>query len=381
MRILKSAVAFVLTFCLLAATVVCAAVVSEEATIGAVLDSESIGAVVEDSTVGATVEAPTVSAQLDEPELSADMSDITVMGASEYSPRLTAPKKSNKYYYSDKNLFYKYGWGMPNCTCYAWGRAYEILKAEPQLCIYSAYLWYDYNKENKIYSYGQEPKLGAIACWVYKEGTAGHVAVVEKITKDTIYYSNSAWGGEEFYVDTSPIDDPTGGWDAWVFQGFIYIGEYSNSEPEEQGDVYRITSDDGVNMRKGAGTSYKTVSAIPCGASVTVTKTKKADGYTWGYTTYMGKCGWFATDFAELVYSNDSENGAIPEQDKREDLMGDADLDGQVTIIDATLYQRILAQLATPTQYQLALGDMDGDSRLSIVDVTTLRCILAGLEK
>lgn len=381
MRILKSALAFVLTFCLLAATVVCAAVVSEEATIGAVLDSESIGAVVEDATVSATVEAPTVSAQIDEPEVSADMSDITVMGATQYSPRLTAPKKSNKYYYSDKNTFYKYGWGMPNCTCYAWGRAYEILKTEPQLCIYSAYLWYDYNKENKIYSYGQKPKLGAIACWVYKEGTAGHVAVVEKITKDTIYYSNSAWGGEEFYVDTSPIDDPTGGWDAWVFQGFIYIGEYESSEPQEQGDVYRITSDDGVNMRSGAGTGYKTVSAIPSGASVTVIKTKKADGYTWGYTTYMGKSGWFATDFAELIYSNDSEDAAIPEQDKRDDLLGDADLDGQLSIVDATLYQRILAQLDTPTQYQLALGDMDGDSTLSIVDVTTLRCILAGLKK
>lgn len=381
MRILKSALAFVLTFCLLAATVVCAAVVSEEATVGAVSDSESIGAVVEDATVGATVEAPTVSAQIDEPEVSADMSDITVMGATQYSPRLTAPKKSNKYYYSDKNTFYKYGWGMPNCTCYAWGRAYEILKTEPQLCIYSAYLWYDYNKENKIYSYGQKPKLGAIACWVYKEGTAGHVAVVEKITKDTIYYSNSAWGGEEFYVDTSPIDDPTGGWDAWVFQGFIYIGEYESSEPQEQGDVYRITSDDGVNMRSGAGTGYKTVSAIPSGASVTVIKTKKADGYTWGYTTYMGKSGWFATDFAELIYSNDSEDAAIPEQDKRDDLLGDADLDGQLSIVDATLYQRILAQLDTPTQYQLALGDMDGDSTLSIVDVTTLRCILAGLKK
>lgn len=379
MRLLKSAVAFVLVFCLLAVTIVCSAVVGDDAVLGAVVEEPSLSAVIEDPSVSAQVEEPSVSAQIEEPSVSAQMPSV-VTGATEYTPRMTAPKKSNKYYYSDKNVFYKYGWGMPNCTCYAWGRAYEILKSEPQLCIYSAYLWYDYNKENKIYSYGQEPKLGAIACWVYKEGTAGHVAVVEKITKDTIYYSNSAWGGEEFYVDTSPIDDPTGGWDAWTFQGFIYIGEYEDTDMDEpQGDVYRITSDNGVNMRSGAGTSYKILSALPCGASVTVTKTKAADGYTWGYTTYLGVSGWFVTDFAELVYNNEDDS-AIPEDEHRSDILGDADLDGELTIIDATLFQQILASIVTPSQYQLALADIDGDSSFSIIDVTKLRRQLAGLE-
>lgn len=371
MRIFKGAVAFLLVFCMLAATVVCAAVVSEET---------QLGVDIEDSTLGAEVEQPSVGADADMGEVKAQAPE-TQLGASVYSPRLTAPEKSNEYYYSDKNVFYKYGWGMPNCTCYAWGRAYEILKKEPQLCIYSAYLWYDYNKENGIYSYGQEPKLGAIACWVYKDGFSGHVAVVEKITKDKIYYSNSAWGGSEFYVDNTPVDDPTGGRETWIFQGFIYIGEYEADEKDEpQGDVYRITSDNGVNMRKGAGTSYKIVSAIPCGESVTVTKTKTAGGYTWGYTTYLEKSGWFVTDFAELVYNNEEDDSTIPEEDTRVDLIGDADLDGVVSVMDATLFQLILSGLVTPTQYQLALGDVDGDNCFSILDATSIRLTLAKLQ-
>ena len=43
-----------------------------------------------------------------------------------FKPRLTAPTTDNRFYYKD-NVFYKSGYGMPNCTCYAWGRFYELL--------------------------------------------------------------------------------------------------------------------------------------------------------------------------------------------------------------------------------------------------------------
>ena len=44
-----------------------------------------------------------------------------IASAASFSPRLSAPSLSNKYYYSDLNAFYKYGYGMPNCTAYAYG--------------------------------------------------------------------------------------------------------------------------------------------------------------------------------------------------------------------------------------------------------------------
>lgn len=302
---------------------------------------------------------------------SSDKVDLKDSGASAYSARLLAPKYSNPYYYSDKNIFYKYGWGMPNCTCYAYGRAYEILEKEPNLCMYSAYLWYDYNKEHKYYAYGQTPKLGAIACWVYSSGTSGHVAVVEKISKTEITFSNSAYGGDEFYTSTAPINDPSNGNSYWHFQGYIYIGEYQSNEKieEPQGDIYRITSDNGVNLRNGAGTSYSVLGGIPYGKELTVTKTQKADGYTWGYTTYCGVSGWFVTDFAKLIYQKEEKK----EEPAPRVLMGDVDNDGYLTVIDATMIQKMLAKIVAPNDLLKQRGDYDGDSVITIMDAVKIQ--------
>ena len=46
------------------------------------------------------------------------------------------------------------------------------------------------------YARGSKPKLGAIACWNHSKG--GHVAVVEIIDGNTVWLSESAWGGAYF---------------------------------------------------------------------------------------------------------------------------------------------------------------------------------------
>lgn len=135
-----------------------------------------------------------------------------------YSPRLSAPDRSNRYYYSD-NVFYNSGYGMPNCTAYAWGRFYEISGSRPKLCTGNAGTWYGYTSDG--YSRGKQPKLGAVIVWT-KPGAAGHVAVVEKVNSDgSIVTSNSAWGGSLFYTQTLyPPSYSCGSY--YVFQGFIY---------------------------------------------------------------------------------------------------------------------------------------------------------------
>ncbi len=384
MRILKSALAFVVMFCTLAATVVCAAVVNDE--FAYVEDSNNDAIVSEDTTI--VFEYPTEN---DDEAVAVNEPVVIDEDGNIYKPRLTAPAKNNPYYYSNKNVFYKHGYGMPNCTCYAWGRAYEILGKEPQLCIYDAHLWYGYNKDNRIYAYGQEPKLGAIACWKYKNYDSGHVAVVEKITDDTVYFSNSAWGGSEFYVNSTPIDEPEKGMN-WIFQGYIYIGEYQ-SGAEEAGDVYRITSDDGVNMRSGAGTSYGVIGALPYNAIVTVTDTKEANGYKWGYGCYNGVCGWFVLDFAELISSSGGDDKPTeppteppteaptepPTQAETEPAyeLGDADLDGEITIIDATHIQLVVARIIEVSDEQFVVCDVDKDGEISIIDSTAVQLIVA----
>lgn len=140
-----------------------------------------------------------------------------------YTPRVNAPDPTDPRYYSDDNIFYAADYGMPNCTCYAWGRAYEITGEKPELSPYDACTWYAYNAENSIYDYGDEPQEGAIACFAYADGGSGHVAVVEEVADDTLLLSNSAYSGAEFYLDTVPADDPSGGREGWIFQGYIYV--------------------------------------------------------------------------------------------------------------------------------------------------------------
>ena len=373
MRFMKRVLAFLVVFCVTAGAVAAAAYAANPKAADPV-DPDTI---MEDASKSYRSSSSVIGRSSNEAP--------AVSGASSYSPRLSAPSYSNAYYYSDKNVFYKYGWGMPNCTCYAWGRAYEILGKEPNLSVYSAYLWYDYNKEHGYYAYGQKPKLGAVACWVYTSGTSGHVAVVEKIENGTITFSNSAWGGDEFYTSTAPVSDPSNGRSSWIVQGYIYIGEYENTATEEKqltsadGDVYRITSDDGVNFRTGAGTSYSVIGAISYGVDLVVTKTERAEGYTWGYTCYQGRYGWFVTDFADLIYRKSSTSTRQAEKPTQRYLIGDTDADGVLSVIDATQIQRVLANYDTPTEYFCTVGDYDGDSVLSVIDAVKIQKHLANV--
>ncbi len=142
-----------------------------------------------------------------------------------FTPRFSAPSTESKYYTTD-NVFYQNGYGMPNCTCYAWGRAYEILGYKPTwLSRWDAYTFYDDNHENFPYGRGQEIRVGAIACWGGNGyGSAGHVAVVEKIYPDgRVTISESSYSGDYFRSDTydsaEDLENAMGG----NFKGYIYL--------------------------------------------------------------------------------------------------------------------------------------------------------------
>ena len=153
--------------------------------------------------------------------------------------RTTAPEESNAYYYSE-NPFYQSGYGLPNCTCYAWGRFYELSGQRPALSLGDAENWYGYSDG---YSRGQIPKLGAVICW--RRGAvgddsdgAGHVAIVEQINADgSIVTSNSAYNSTLFYMQTLTKESGYTWNSAYTFQGFIYnpvnfgSGSYTPPDP------------------------------------------------------------------------------------------------------------------------------------------------------
>ena len=213
MKILIKAVSFLTAFLLLACTITA---------ISAAMYEEPERAI-EETTV--ETQSPTEAATLP-PATEKKLTEVPehLQNEDEYKPRLTSPDADNTRYYSGENPFYAAGYGMPNCTCYAWGRAYEISGERPELSPYDACTWYDYNAENQIYDYGDQPEQGAIACWAYADGGPGHVAVVEQVDGDMVLLSNSAYSGAEFYMDTVPADDPSAGRENWIFQGYIYPG-------------------------------------------------------------------------------------------------------------------------------------------------------------
>ena len=60
-------------------------------------------------------------------------------------------------------------------------------------------------------------------------------------------------------------------------------------------------------------------------------------------------------------------------------LLGDADGDGEVTILDATWIQRVLVGIDAPADFNEAAADVDGDGEMTILDVTYIQRYLVGV--
>lgn len=144
-----------------------------------------------------------------------------------FTQRTEAPTSDNAYYYAN-NPFYASGYGLPNCTCYAWGRFWECQGSggsRPKLSLDNAEDWWGYTSDG--YERGSAPKLGAVICW--SKGAAGndadgagHVEIVEAINDDgTIVTTGSAYNGYLFREKTRSDDGNWSGGD-YIFQGFIY---------------------------------------------------------------------------------------------------------------------------------------------------------------
>lgn len=176
-----------------------------------------------------------------------------------FKPRLNAPSTTNKYYYS-LNPFYQSGYGLPNCTCFAFGRFYEILGKKPTLSLSNAENWWSHKDG---YERGQTPRLGAVGCWRKgKAGAsadgAGHVMVVEQIIGNKVVFSSSAWKGTRFYTKTLTIGSYN--YNGLVFQGFIYNPAVPKTETVSTpsfavGKTYTLQAN--MKVRTGAGTNYR----------------------------------------------------------------------------------------------------------------------------
>ena len=145
-----------------------------------------------------------------------------------FTPRLTKPDRSNKYYNAPNPFEQNWNismWNGGNCTAYAWGRFHEVMGGS--VTDAAGYWLPTYNAEDwwgavKGYETGSTPRLGAVLC--LRDGPysgVGHVAVVEKINADgTIVTSES--GYRSFIWMTKTRKPPYYNSEGYGFQGFIY---------------------------------------------------------------------------------------------------------------------------------------------------------------
>lgn len=146
--------------------------------------------------------------------------------AGEFVPRLNQNGiRGNPYWYSN-NPYYTSGYGLPNCTCYAWGRFWEEAGPEyrPNLSLRDAKRWYE---EDDGYSRSRRAQLGAVACWTNPR--FGHVAIVEEINLNNITISESIDGGAYFRINTIDLNGDYPNSD-YTFQGFI-INPHTGGTP------------------------------------------------------------------------------------------------------------------------------------------------------
>lgn len=156
------------------------------------------------------------------------------MSTTNYTPRLNADGIYNSKYYYSQNPFHQSGYGLPNCTCYAWGRFYEITGVMPSLPLGDAGTWLSDVIIADSYETGDTPALGAVAVWGSSTGGSGHVAIVEQINADgsfvisqSGYYRPIATYPPDttnyFWVDTCDGVSKKASWMGnYYFQGFIY---------------------------------------------------------------------------------------------------------------------------------------------------------------
>lgn len=144
-----------------------------------------------------------------------------------YIPRLDFSGMHGNAYWYASNPFYQSGYGLPNCTCYAWGRTYEITGSRPKLSLGNANEWWSFHDG---YARGQTPKLGAVMVFGTRIGESpGHVAVVEQIDgSNNVIASQSNYGGKYFETIRYIASDGYNNYDRRLyFKGFIYTRDDS----------------------------------------------------------------------------------------------------------------------------------------------------------
>ncbi len=278
-------------------------------------------------------------------------------------------------------------------------------------------------------------------CWAH--GSAGHVAVVEKVEGNTITISESHYSGTRFNTKTGTQSQIEGYLNS--FQGYIYIGDFDPTPPEHElkywYDDFEPTD---LGYKFSAYIEHKNTKMYLTGNEDKVTGQEQngGDNQKWNFTRmdngayiiitfdnskFMDVWGSGTSDntvvhlYNECTYEKNQQffiyeiNGSyyfrplytdkvldmkeIPDYNlaiwthindhtpqmfdiiEVTGIIGDADGNGKINILDATAIQKLLVGLGTLTSAGVTLADVDQNGKVNILDATAIQKYLVGLNR
>ncbi len=200
---------------------------------------------------------------------------------------------------------------------------------------------------------------------------------------DKINFETTAQGASYiiYSVPMSPNGVPTSKESKWIEigSGVVDYKGYISVDTEDflvSEDKFAI----GVKLTKGENGKN--------GIGVAEWLSTSGNGYIYlpqakhgqSYVAYAGSAIIDAMDLYKDCLADEIGGTFVIKAVGKKDLsLGDIDLDGTVTIMDATGVQRYLAFYDEFTEKQVQLADTDKDGLISIMDATTIQLQLAGL--
>lgn len=254
-----------------------------------------------------------------------------------------------------------------------------------------------FNENNKLY---QNEVYGATCEFDYiSEETAALVRLNKKVTYANVFDFSKGYNeldkiifestsaGSDYVLSYIPLDSngiPDDDETTWIqlkagtidYQGYICIDIDNYVVPRGKAAI-------GVTIKETENSNALSIGAcewltVGGGRSAFIPNAKKGDSYVLGYSTSGTK------DLMDLYYRwyEDTIGGTfvIKTIANKVDIIGDVDLDGEVSILDVTKIQRKIADIETFNEYQEKLADYDADNAVTILDCTKIQRVLVGIE-
>ncbi len=226
------------------------------------------------------------------------------------------PNTQDSSYTSNSNIFTKYGY-KGQCTWFTYGRVLEKLSINlPSEFYGNAVDWWYANVKDKTYSYGAEPKANSIVVWGGGNKGYGHVAFVEKVEGDTVYFNEGnfnvrgAYDGSLKSLSKEEIKNRGN----LFLKGYIYIssttpppapspnnsngGQDDNSEEAKtsKGLVNTSSYSSTLNVRSSASSSSEVLGSLKKGSSVSIV----AVSGDWYKIKYNSSYGYVSSKYISL---------------------------------------------------------------------------------